>query len=53
VQNPFEPRKYTVMNPQINRNGIATASVGNVAQNSVVTMWLVNCGNSDSFAGFH
>ncbi len=33
----FRARKYTVMNPQINRNGIATRSGGNVSQKLLVT----------------
>ena len=39
------------MNPQMNRKGTATQNGGNVAQKSVVMMWLVNAGNSgNSFA---
>jgi hypothetical protein len=52
VQKPFEPRKYTVMKPQMKRNGMATATGGNVAQKSLVTRWLVNCGMSGSVGGF-
>ena len=31
------PKKYTVIKPQMKRNGIATATEGKVAQKSVVT----------------
>src|SRR5688572_18075685 len=40
------------MNPQMNRNGMATATGGKVAQNSVVTRWLVKGGTSGACGGF-
>src|SRR5690348_6193746 len=46
VQKPFDPRKYTVMKPQMKRKGTATASGGKVAQKSLVTRWFVSAGTS-------
>src|SRR5689334_12884379 len=40
------------MNPQMSRNGTATATEGKVAQNSLVTRWLVNGGTSGASLGF-
>src|SRR5262245_49280497 len=40
------------MNPQMNRKGTATATGGKVAQNSLVTRWLVNGGTSGACGGF-